>query len=411
LNTVLLDKAVFPRDKTCGDGLTPRAVRALERLGVPTTGMHPVRGLRIRVSQPEYDGRSRPAAMMKYGVRGADFNDGYSGRTYLFPWPELKELPNRAYTLRRRELDALLLAHARAAGAEVLLHTAVTAPLLDSGRIVGVTTATGANIRAAAVIAADGAGSRLALAAGLPRRMERIRGVAHRTYFQSPLAADDYLELHLGLNDATGHQMPGYGWLFPLGDGTVNVGVGMLSTAPTFRSTDYRQLLTDWTAGLPPQWGLSAEHRISPISGALLPMTLDRPVTYRQGLLLVGDAAGLVNPGNGEGVDYALESGVMAADAVIAAARAGFGTLSAEQELFNYVLRLRAEFGGHQRLGIIFAHLIANPRIMQACLRLGLPNSTIMHLVNKLLGNLYDHSGGDWADKLLTWLERAVPSA
>jgi geranylgeranyl reductase family protein len=382
LTTVLIDKAGFPREKTCGDGLTPHAVRMLDRLGVPTTDMYEVKGLRIR------DGR---------------------GRAYLFPWPELRELPARAYTYRRRDLDALLLRHAVAAGAEVLPGVAVTGPVVNSGRIVGVTTTTG-SVTAPVVIAADGAGSRLALAAGLPRRSDRVMGVAHRAYFTSPRGADDYLELHLGLTDAMRRPLPGYGWVFPLGDGEVNVGVGMLSTSPAFRGTDYRRLLTDWVTGLPPGWCLDETHRTSNISGALLPMAMDRPVAYRQGLLLTGDAAGLVSPFNGEGVDHALESGVLAAEAVLAASRAGFGTSAAEQALFGYVLRLRAEFGAQQRLGLIFARLIANPVVMRACLRLGLPNRTVMHLVNKLLGGLYDRNGGDWADRAITWLTRVASS-
>jgi geranylgeranyl reductase family protein len=384
LETVLIDKALFPRDKTCGDGLTPHAVRALERLAVPTNGMHAVNGLRIRDDQ---------------------------GHAYLFPWPKLHELPCRGFTCRRRELDALLLQHAAAAGAELLTEVTVAEPLVKAGRITGVITTDGVQLSAPVVIAADGAASRLANAAGLHRRPGRVVGVAHRAYFDSPCATDNYLELHVALGGTAGKPLPGYGWVFPLGDSQVNVGVGMLSTATAFRNTDYSKLFTEWTSRLPAAWTLDAVHQVSSLRGALLPMALHRPVTYRQGLLLTGDAAGLVSPFNGEGVGAALESGILAATAVVRAHKLGFGTQAAEQALFNYVLRLRAEFGGGQRLGMMFSHLIANPAVLRVCIQFGLPNHVVMCLVNKMLGGLYDRHGGSFADQLIAWLERVVPSA
>ena len=113
--------------------------------------------------------------------------------------------------------------------------------------------------------------------------------------------------------------LPGYGWIFGLGDGTVNVGLGMLNSSKAFGRTDYRALLRRWMDGIPADWELREENAIGPIGGAGLPMGFNRTPHYADGLVLIGDSAGLVNPFNGEGIAYAMESATLAADAVLQA--------------------------------------------------------------------------------------------
>ena len=157
------------------------------------------------------------------------------------------------------------------------------------------------------MVAADGNSSRLSVAMGLRKRDDRPLGVAVRTYYTSPRHDDDYLESWLDLWDGD-RLLPGYGWIFGMGDGTSNVGLGLLNTSDAFGKTDYRELLR-WLKGMPDEWGYTEENRTEPVRGAALPMGFNRTPHYHQGLLLAGDAAGMVNPFNGEGIAYAMESG------------------------------------------------------------------------------------------------------
>src|SRR5262249_59746468 len=133
-----------------------------------------------------------------------------------------------------------------------------------------------------------------------------------RTYYTSPRHDDDYLETWLELWDGNA-LLPGYGWIFGVGDGTSNVGLGLLNTSASFGHIDYRAMLRRWVESMPAEWGFAEENRIAPVRGAALPMGFNRTPHYTRGLLLVGDAGGMVNPFNGEGIAYAMESGEIAA--------------------------------------------------------------------------------------------------
>jgi len=370
LDVLLLDKApAFPRPKACGDALTPRAVSALKTLEVtPQPSWHQARGMAV------------------YGQRDAP---------YHFDWPF-----GVAFTAPRTEFDALMLQRAAAAGAAVHLGVPVTAPLLEGGRVVGVTDARGGTWRAPVVVDATGASSRLGAAAGMPVLASRPLGVAVRGYMTGELPAEEEPWLHswLALRGGDGQRLAGYGWVFPLGKGRYNVGVGQLSTSPSFRRTDYRSLLRTWAASLPVAWGLRWD---GDIAGAALPMGINRRVLYRRGVLMVGDAAGLVGPFDGEGVSYALESGAWAGEAVVRAAAAGFGTPAGEAALQGYHHQVKAQFGGYFRAGEIFTHLMGNPAVLEFCLRHGLPRPWVMRPVNKLMSNLIAPSGGPLDDRAL----------
>jgi flavin-dependent dehydrogenase len=259
------------------------------------------------------------------------------------------------------------------------------------------------------VIAADGNSSRLALAMGLPRRDDRPLGVAVRTYFTNPRHDDDYLESWLELWDGD-RLLPGYGWIFGMGDGTSNVGLGLLNTSAAFQHTDYRALLRRWLAGMPAQWGLTEDNRTEPVRGAALPMGFNRTPHYARGMLLAGDAGGLVNPFNGEGIAYAMESGEIAAR-VITQALARRSPAGAERVLHGYPQALREAYGGYYTLGRKFVGAIGHPWVMKLATRHGLPRPVLMRFTLKLLANLTDSRGGDVSDRLINALSKLTPAA
>ncbi|TDC55536.1 geranylgeranyl reductase family protein, partial [Actinomadura sp. KC345] len=234
LDVLVLEKSSFPREKVCGDGLTPRAVQELRTLGIDLTapGWFPNQGIRLI---------------------GA-------GRSLELDWPD-----GRGLTRTRADFDDVLVRQATAAGATVQQNTKVTGPLQPDGRVTGVHTDKGTH-EARLVVAADGASSRLSVALGLRPSRDRPIGIAGRCYFRSPRHDDPYLEIWLDLVPA------GYGWVFGMGDGTCNVGVALLRT----EHPDYRSLLTNWLAPLPPAWGFTEENATGPLRGAALPMGFSR---------------------------------------------------------------------------------------------------------------------------------------
>lgn len=410
LDVLLLDKAAFPRDKVCGDGLTPRAVAELARMGVGTQaedGWIRNRGLRVVAGE----------------------------RSWELPWPDLASFPGYGMARARMTLDQRLAQHAQASGAKLRERTKVTGPLLDerSGRVVGVhaqpldargrADGPATTFRAPVVVAADGVSSRFATALGITRRDDRPLGTAVRTYVRTETAAgvtprheDPWMESHLELWDGApgaSNLLPGYGWIFALGDGTANVGLGAVSSTPARQSaagTDYRALLRTWMRNAPGAWGFDAENQVGPVRGAALPMGFNRGPLYSDGAVLVGDAAGMVSPFNGEGIAYALQAGRVAADA-IAQARTRTTDDARERTLATYADRMRADLGGYYTLGRWFVRLIEHPQVMRACVRYGLPRPVVMRFVLKLLSDCYEPRGGDWVDRVIAGLTRIVPAA
>ena len=393
LNVLLLEKARFPRDKVCGDGLTPRAVKPLIAMGVdvgPGSGWLRNKGLR---------------------VIGA-------GMRLELPWPELDSYPGYGLVRTRASLDETLARRAQAAGARLLEGVTVTGPVLDdAGRIVGVTANTddserargdSTTYRARVIVAADGNSSRLSVAMGLHKRDDRPLGVAVRTYYTSPRHDDDYLESWLDLWDGD-RLLPGYGWIFGMGDGTSNVGLGMLNTSEAFGNTDYRALLKRWLRSMPEEWGYTEENRTEPVRGAALPMGFNRTPHYYRGLLLAGDAAGMVNPFNGEGIAYAMESGEILAG-TIATALACPTREQAERVLHGYPRALADSYGGYYALGRVFVQLIGRPQLMRFATRHGMARPALMRFALKLLANLTDPRGGDAADRLINGMTRLAPN-
>jgi geranylgeranyl reductase family protein len=391
LHVSLLEKSQFPREKVCGDGLTPRATRQLIRLGIDTStaaGWLHNKGLRI------------------YG----------GDRPFQLDWPDLADFPPYGLVRPRSDFDDLLARNAVAAGAKLYELANVTAPIVDprTDRITGVQTKDGRRFTAPMVVAADGNSTRLSTAMGLTVRDDRPMGVAVRTYYRSPRHLDDYLESWLELWEGKPGQsalLPGYGWIFGMGDGTCNVGLGILNTSSAFGKTDYKDLLHRWLDNTPAEWGFRPENMTAPVRGAALPMGFNRQPHYVRGLLLVGDAGGMVNPFNGEGIAYALESGGIAATAMAEAHYRGAGTPSAERALQSYPVTLKAELGGYYTLGRAFVKLIGRPEVMRVCTRYGLPRKALMRFTLKLMANLTDARDGDAMDKVINSLSKIAPAA
>jgi geranylgeranyl reductase family protein len=390
VDVVVCEKSQFPREKVCGDGLTPRAVKQLVAMGIET----------------------EPAAgwIKNYGLRIIG-----GGMRIEVPWPDLAAFPSYGLVRPRQDFDEVLARAAQKAGARLYEGTTVLGPVRDehTGRVTGVTTKDGRTFKAPLTLVADGNSSRFSLAMGWTRREDRPMGVAYRRYFRSPRHDDDWLESWLELWDgAPGRSrlLPGYGWIFGVGDGTSNVGLGILNTSDAFARTDYRAMLDRWLAGLPEEWGFVEENATAPTRGAALPMGFNRKPHYADGALLVGDAGGMVNPMNGEGIAYAMESGRLAAE-VVAQALAEPSGVRRERVLQGYPAALAAEYGGYYTVGRLFVKAIGHPSVMKLCTRHGLPHPTLMKFCLKLLANLAEPRGGDAFDRIVTALNRLAPAA
>ncbi|GIG38913.1 geranylgeranyl reductase family protein [Cellulomonas phragmiteti] len=403
LDVLLLEKATFPRDKICGDGLTPRAVAELVRMGVPVR---------------EQDGWIRNRGLRVIG----------GGHRLELPWPELSVYPSYGLARARTSFDQTLAEHARAGGAKLLEGTAVTGPVRDerTGRVVGVRARAVASdgartvdaadeveYRAPVVVAADGVSARFATAVGRTRRDDRPMGVAVRTYFRTPRHDDPWMESHLELWDGApgrSNLMPGYGWIFSLGDGTANVGLGSVSSTATATKVDYKDLFARWMANAPAEWEFTPENQLAPVRGAALPMGFNRGPLYADGLMLAGDAAGMVSPFNGEGIAYGLQAGRVAADAIAQGLARG-SAAGRERALATYQQRMKDDLGGYYTLGRVFVRLIEHPQVMHLCTRYGLPRPLLMKFVLKLLADCYEPRGGDVVDRVIAGLARLAPDA
>jgi menaquinone-9 beta-reductase len=399
-DVVLIEKEAFPRDKVCGDGLTPRAVKALKSLGL----------------HEEAEGRP-PGWDRQSGLRM------YGGGVVLdLPWPELDDWPAHSVTATRELFDSTLARNAAKRGATLWESTEVTAPVYltqSENRVSGVAyqrvdadgeiTETG-TVRAPIVIAADGGSSRFAVQLGLHRNDKRPMGVAVRTYYRSPRSTmgmmEGFLDLFRQTPDGGRELLPGYGWIFPLDGGLVNVGWGLLNTSEAFRSTNYRKTLDEWVAGFPAEWEMSPDTRVGKPRSAGLPMGHNRKPLVHKGVLLVGDAGGMVNPFNGEGISYAIEAAAMAAEAADAAVRA-----RSDAALHAYARAVADEWGGYYTLGRWFVALIGQPAVMKFCTEVGMPRRKLMEFVFRLMAHLTDRRSADLTDLVVNTLSRAVPAA
>jgi geranylgeranyl reductase family protein len=369
-DVVIVERKTFPREKTCGDGLTPRAVHQLEEMGLSNE----------LARYHRYDGLRAVA----------------HGRSIEMRWPEHPTFPSYGYVVRRRDLDTFVAEAAVQAGATLRQGAEAIAPILRDGLVVGVTIrdktkssgATDAadateDLHARYVVIADGANSRFGRALGTARNRAYPQGMAIRGYFESPLHAEPWIESALDVRDRNGASLPGYGWIFPVGDGTVNVGIGLLSTFRDFKSVNTSHLMTEWAHTLPDYWQIDPTSPIAPPTGGRLPMGGSVNPKVGPTWIVVGDAAGSINPFNGEGIDYAYETGRMAAGLLSECLVTGSGA-----PLGRYPDQLDEVYGLYFKVARLFVQLIGRPALMRELTRVGMHSDTLMNWVLRIMANL-----------------------
>lgn len=343
LRTLLLDAQGPRRDKTCGDGLTPRAVDTLHRLGLDV-----------------------PA----YRNRGLKLH-GFGGDV-VAPWPR-----GEGSASPRSTFDAMLVDAASRAGADVRQNTAATGVQFDGSAISAVET-TGGVVRTRWVVVADGVRSPFGRLLGRQWHRGQVYGIAARSYCASPFADEPWMHSHVELRDADGEIQPGYGWIFPLGDGHVNLGCGALSTDARPAKVNTKKLLSLYASQQRDEWQLGPEQDVA---SALLPMGGAVSNVAGPNWALVGDAAACVNPLNGEGIDYGLETAVLAVKLI---AQGGDLTLA-------WPALLREHYGDAFTLARTLARLLTYPQFLPlagpVALR-GLGGKYLMPAAARLMGNL-----------------------
>lgn len=352
---LVLDKAEFPRDKPCGDGLTARAVSYLQKMGLADEVAKFHRINKVTVYSPsEWD---------------------------LF-FPRRPGMPDHGHTVSRTELDTLLLKHAESAGAEVRQGAEVAGPEFDAnGRVVGVVLKSGEKVFGDAVIAADGAYSPIKRALKIDSDYNGYSAIAIRSEMHANRPDSDTFEIYLKLL-FQGDQLPGYGWVFPMGGGRFNIGLGYVNSYKNWQSINATQFLGDFLRTLPAEWELPAIEDLKKnksVRAWRLPMGFTAWPPWRPGVLFVGDSLGAGKPVSGAGISKALESGLTAGECAIAALTNG-----GPDDFTNYEQRMRAAWGREYRRGRFFHKLAGNPAVSGAGLK-ALDNHTFRDLLLKSL--------------------------
>ncbi len=318
LSVLLLDRAEFPRDKSCGDGIAPHVLDLLAGVGV--TGLLddrvPVTRLRLR-----------------RGDLGVD-----------------RAMARPAYVVPRRVLDARLVDAARAAGARLERRRVRDVVAREGGVTLD------GEVSGRVVVGADGAHSVVRRAVGLA---DGPRALAIRGYAPTPREATGTQTITFGDS-----RQPSYAWAFDCGDGTSNIGYGELLT-PRRAPPTRRQLLEQLEHLLPGATTDAEDWR-----GHHLPLSTWRPLRPGHGrLLLAGDAAGLVNPLTGEGIYYAVATGLLAGQAAAEALSADRATDQEAAAGAAYTRRVRRLLARHLRHTALAARVSLHDRVLDAGLR------------------------------------------
>ncbi len=376
----LVEKKEYPRDKTCGDGLTPRAVLQLQEMGFDfdVAEFHKITGLR-----------------------------SYAGDDLMLelPWPQHSRFPDWGGVMRRSDLDGQVAALAGKEGVTILEKT-LAEPVIVDGLLTEVALTHDGETETVVpqlTVIADGSMNRFGRDLGTARRKDYPMGLAARGYYSSPRSTDPFLESQLDLRDSAGATMPGYGWVFPLGDGTVNVGVGLLSTFKRWKHVNTTKMLADYVSGAPDYWGLDDTSRLTSPVGGKLTMSFSKGPLVGANWITIGDAAGAINPWNGEGISYAYETGRIAADYVGQSLGTGdFGLIR------RYPQHLEDEYGLYYKMARIFVKLIGYPTVMRTLAHTGLRNRSLMEWTLKVMANLLDEDDKDMGERVYDALAAVV---
>jgi menaquinone-9 beta-reductase len=372
-DTVLVDAAVFPRDKTCGDGLTPRAIAELDRLGLEDW---------VR------------AHTVNHGLRAHGF-----GQTLLLPWPgpgsSSTGLPAYGSAVARTELDDHLRTTAMKSGAVGIDGARAVDVRMDGGRVSGVVFEAGGEtfeLGCRRLVVADGVRSPLGKRLGRRWHRDTVYGVAARSYVDSAMSDDPWISSHLELRGEAGEILSGYGWIFPLGDGSVNLGVGTLATARRPAEVALRPLMRHYAEQRRTDFALSGDLRMP--TSAMLPMGGAVSHVAGPNWALIGDAAACVNPLNGEGIDYGLETGRLLVD-----------LLDEDLETLWPAL-LRDHYGEAFSIARRLAGLVTVPRLLPALGPVGMRSDWLMTLALRWMGNLVTDEDRDRAARVWRWAGR-----
>lgn len=369
-DVVLADAAVFPRDKTCGDGLTPRAIGELQRLGLEDW---------LR------------AHTVNQGLRAHGF-----GQTLLLPWPG-GTLPDWGSAVARTELDDHLRTTALKAGATGIDGARAVDVRRDGDRVAAVVFQDGAEtyeIACDTLVVADGVRSPLGKVLGRAWHRDTVYGVAGRAYVGSGMSDDPWISSHLELRGQDGEILSGYGWIFPLGTGEVNLGVGTLATAKRPTDIAVRPLMAHYAGERRAEFELGDDLRMP--TSALLPMGGAVSNVAGANWALIGDAAGCVNPLNGEGIDYGLETGRLVAELIADGADLGRAWPSLLSDHYGEAFSIARRLAG----------LVTVPRLLPALGPVGMRSDWLMTLALRWMGNLVTDEDRDRAARVWRWAGR-----
>ncbi|MFC4753894.1 geranylgeranyl reductase family protein [Dietzia aurantiaca] len=370
----VLDAATFPRDKTCGDGLTPRAMAEVDRLGLGAWA-------RDRIT-----------------IRGLDLR-GF-GHERRVPWPT-GDHGGTGSAVRRTVFDDRLRQSAVEAGAVV--HDGVRVTGVDRGddEVVAVR-AGGQRIACRTLVVADGVRSPVGRMLGRTWHRDSVYAVAARSYVRSGRHDHPWIGSDLELRDEAGAIQPGYGWVFPLGDGEINLGVGALATAARPANVAVKELLQHYARLVRDDWELTDEPRA--VTSALLPMGGAVSVVSGRNWAAVGDAAACVNPLNGEGIDYALEGGRLLAELICSgpgpagagSSASGSGARPVTVDLSRaWPELLRATYGESFAIARDAAHLLTFPRFLPLAGPIGMRSQALMTAAVRCMSNTVADSDRD----------------
>lgn len=368
LSVLLFEKGPHGRDKVCGDGLTPRAIAALNDLQIDHTIAHRIDGLRM--------------------IAGKKHRE--------LSWPSNTRFPNHGAVWPRQKFDTHLIDVAIESGADIRFNTEAL-PLIEDGKVIGVS-AGGENFHAPLTILAAGAQGQAAKMLGAQRDPNEPFGLAIRAYAPSPRHGERHLEACLSLRDEHGTAVPGYGWMFPAGDGTVNIGVGALSTMKGFKKLNLNTLLDQYAALVREPWTLG--DYVEKPRAWRLPMSCTR--RHGPGWVAIGDAAGFVNPMNGEGIDYGLESGMLAIEKFIQ------DPISAP---VVYDREVGERFDAFLRTGRRFSFLIGHPWLLRPGLKIAVGTQTTADITLAVMGNLIDSSTPGAAGRVMRLADTSLKIA
>ncbi len=386
-DVTLVEKRAEGRHKSCGDLLSPRAVAELSQLEIDpmSFGGHPIQGVR-----------------MIFGRQRADT-----------PWPERHDMPHHAVVIRRDELDEQLRRRARNAGATVLMGHEATTPISERGFVRGATMTladgTIRDVNARFIVVADGASSRFGRVLGTSRQRRWPYAIAARTYFSSPRHRDAWVETSLGLSDPQGNPVAGYGWVTPMGDGNVNVGVGVLSSYRDIKGLNTLKLLTAFSDHVAVDWGLDPTQPLKSPTRLRLPIGGSVGPKMGPTFLVVGDAAGAANPFSGDGIDAALMGGRLAANVLHEALTTGNSTT-----LQRYPVVVAEEVEAYRKVGRLSARFLGRPAILKPALRLATRSDATRGAVLRITTNALrddDTAGGaERAYRLASLAAKFAPS-